>query len=194
MKTESYFEEYNQFVTDQRNAINELEQQRNDLQAKIKADKEKYKQLVANGEDDKADELYQTTDEDERQLKAITKRLETKKDVADEIKRNKTIELLKHQFDLPSLYSEEKSTVLKKLANVVEEYNKVIDEINDVNDRFKEEFERYGVLYDQEEIYKDTEAKKALNGQFREYLHAPYINSNHLPFESNKKLKFKKRG
>ena len=50
MKTEAYFEEYNQFITNQRKAINELEQQRNDLQAKIKADKDEYKQLVANGE------------------------------------------------------------------------------------------------------------------------------------------------
>lgn len=73
MKTEAYFEEYNQFITNQRKAINELEQQRNDLQAKIEADKEEYKQLVANGEDDKADKLYQTTDTEEKQLQAINK-------------------------------------------------------------------------------------------------------------------------
>ena len=91
MKTESYFEEYNQFVTDQRNAISELEQQRNDLQDKIKADKEEYKQLVANGEDDKADKLYQTTDTEEKQLKAINKRLTTKQEVFDETRKEKLL-------------------------------------------------------------------------------------------------------
>ncbi|OTQ82040.1 pathogenicity island protein, partial [Bacillus subtilis subsp. subtilis] len=39
MKTESYFKEYNQFVLDQRKAIQELEQERNALESKIKLDK-----------------------------------------------------------------------------------------------------------------------------------------------------------
>ncbi|EXO04790.1 hypothetical protein W328_02597, partial [Staphylococcus aureus DAR5847] len=81
MKTESYFKEYNQFVLDQRKAIQELEQERNALESKIKLDKSTYKQLIMDGQDDKADNLYQATDADEKKLKALNKRLETKKSV-----------------------------------------------------------------------------------------------------------------
>lgn len=49
MKTESYFKEYNQFVIDQQKAIQELKQERNALESKIKIDKSTYKQLIMDG-------------------------------------------------------------------------------------------------------------------------------------------------
>lgn len=51
MKTESYFKEYNQFVIDQQKAIQELEQERNALESKIKIDKSTYKQLIMDGQE-----------------------------------------------------------------------------------------------------------------------------------------------
>ncbi|ORN60761.1 pathogenicity island protein, partial [Staphylococcus aureus] len=110
MKTESYFKEYNQFVIDQHKAIQELEQKCNALESKIKIDKSTYKQLIMDGQDDKADNLYQATDADEKKLKALNKRLETKKSVSKEVKYQKTIELLKHQSELSSLYESEKQS------------------------------------------------------------------------------------
>lgn len=182
MKTEAYFEEYNQFITNQRKAINELEQQRNDLQAKIKSDKEEYKQLVANGEDDKADELYQTTDADERQLKAISKRLATKQEVFDETRKEKAIELIKHQADLPHLYKKDKERILAKFEPIVEEYNKVVDEIAALNDEYEYEFYRFVKPYDKENFEKDKEVRAEIKNHFSPNKYSNYVSGDELPF------------
>ena len=182
MKTEAYFEEYNQFITNQRKAINELEQQRNDLQAKIKSDKEEYKQLVANGEDDKADELYQTTDADERQLKAISKRLATKQEVFDETRKEKAIELIKHQADLPHLYKKDKERILAKFEPIVEEYNKIANEISKLNDEYEIEFDRFVRVYDKENFEKDEEVRAEIRNYFSPNKYSNYVGGDELPF------------
>ncbi|MDU4964734.1 MAG: pathogenicity island protein, partial [Staphylococcus warneri] len=178
MKTEAYFEEYNQFITNQRKAINELEQQRNDLQAKIEADKEEYKQLVANGEDDKADKLYQTTDTEEKQLQAINKRLTTKQEVFDETRKEKAIELIKHQSELPKLYEDEKQELIAKFEPIIEQYNDIIDEINDLNERYTEEFERYAIPYRRENFDEDAQIRSDLRPHFREYAPMYYVSNS----------------
>lgn len=192
MKTESYFKEYNQFVIDQQKAIQELEQERNALESKIKIDKSTYKQLIMDGQDDKADNLYQATDADEKKLKALNKRLETKKSVSKEVKYQKTIELLKHQSELSSLYESEKQSALGKLKKVVDAYNEIIDEIEDINDRYEDEHQQYASIYSQEQLYDDKEAREALNGYFRENIFTSYINGNDLPYEHNNKLFLKR--
>ncbi|GGI38284.1 MULTISPECIES: hypothetical protein [Staphylococcus] len=193
MKTEAYFEEYNQFITNQRKAINELEQQRNDLQAKIKSDKEEYKQLVANGEDDKADELYQTTDADERQLKAISKRLATKQEVFDETRKEKAIELIKHQADLPHLYKKDKERILAKFEPIVEEYNKIANEISKLNDEYEIEFDRFVRVYDKENFEKDEEVRAEIRNYFSPNRYSNYVGGDVLPF-INIKNKMQLRG
>ena len=193
MKTEAYFEEYNQFITDQRKAINELEQQRNDLQAKIKADKEEYKQLVANGEDDKADKLYETTDTEEKQLKAINKRLTTKQEVFDGTRKEKAIELIKHQSELPKLYEDEKQELIAKFESIIEQYNDIIDEINDLNERYTEEFERYAIPYRRENFDEDAQIRSDIRPYFREYAPMHYVSNSELPIiGTNQKMKFVK--
>ncbi|MDS3947458.1 pathogenicity island protein [Staphylococcus epidermidis] len=193
MKTEAYFEEYNQFITNQRKAIYELEQQRNDLQAKIKADKEEYKQLVANGEDDKADKLYETTDTEEKQLKAINKRLTTKQEVFDETRKEKAIELIKHQSELPKLYENEKQELIAKFEPIIEQYNDIIDEINDLNERYTEEFERYAIPYRRENFDEDAQIRRDLRPHFREYAPMHYVSNSELPIiGTNQKMKFVK--
>ncbi|WP_145455915.1 pathogenicity island protein [Staphylococcus epidermidis] len=182
MKTEAYFEEYNQFITNQRKAINELEQQRNDLQAKIKSDKKEYKQLVANGEDAKADELYQTTDADERQLKAISKRLATKQEVFDETRKEKAIELIKHQADLPHLYKNDKERILAKFEPIVEEYNKILNEISKLNDEYEIEFDRFVRVYDKENFEKDEEVRAEIRNYFSPNKYSNYVGGDELPF------------
>ncbi|MCC3673815.1 pathogenicity island protein [Staphylococcus epidermidis] len=191
MKTEAYFEEYNQFITNQRKAIKELEQQRNDLQAKIKADKDEYKQLVANGEDDKVDKLYQTTDTEEKQLKAINKRLTTKQEVFDETRKEKAIELIKHQSELPKLYENEKQELIAKFEPIIEQYNDIIDEINDLNERYTEEFERYAIPYRRENFDEDAQIRSDLRPHFREYAPMYYVSNSELPIiGTNQKMKF----
>ncbi|HFG0274899.1 TPA: pathogenicity island protein [Staphylococcus aureus] len=173
---------------DQQKAIQELEQERNALESKIKLDKSTYKQLIMDGQDDKADNLYQATDADEKKLKALNKRLETKKSVSKEVKYQKTIELLKHQSELASLYESEKQSALGKLKKVVDAYNEIIDEIEDINDRYEDEHQQYASIYSQEQLYDDKEAREALNGYFRENIFTSYINGNDLPYEHNNKL------
>ena len=47
----------------------------------LKEDKAKYKELIANSQDDRADALYTTFDSNEKKLKALEKRLSTKRSV-----------------------------------------------------------------------------------------------------------------
>ena len=89
MKTAKYFDEYNEYVTGQRENINKLEKERQELTQRIKEDKVKYKELIANSKDDEADKLYSTFDSNEKKLKALEKRLATKKEVFDEARRKK---------------------------------------------------------------------------------------------------------
>ena len=108
MKTAKYFDEYNEYVIGQRESIDKLEKERQELIQRIKEDKAKYKELIANLQDNEADELYTTFDSNEKKLKALEKRLSTKKEVFDEARRKKAIELIKHQADLPHLYKKDK--------------------------------------------------------------------------------------
>ena len=123
MKTAKYFDKYNEYVTGQRENINKLEKERQELAQRIKEDKVKYKELIANSQDDEADKLYTTFDSNEKKLKALEKRLSTKKEVFDEARRKKAIELIKHQADLPHLYQEDKERILAKFKPIIEEYN-----------------------------------------------------------------------
>ena len=79
MKTAKYFDEYNEYVTGQRENINKLENERQELSQRIK--EAKYKELIANSQDDEADALYTTFDSNEKKLKALEKRLSTKRSI-----------------------------------------------------------------------------------------------------------------
>ena len=93
MKTAKYFDEYNEYVIGQRESIDKLEKERQELIQQIKEDKAKYKELIANSQDDEADALYTTFDSNEKKLKALEKRLSTKK-VFDEARRKRRLNLL----------------------------------------------------------------------------------------------------
>ncbi|MBE7354493.1 BAR domain-containing protein [Staphylococcus haemolyticus] len=194
MKTAKYFDEYNEYVTGQRENINKLEKERQELTQRIKEDKVKYKELIANSQDDEADKLYTTFDSNEKRLKALEKRLSTKKEVFDEARRKKAIELIKHQADLPHLYQEDKERILAKFEPIIEEFNKVIDEVEDLNARYKDEFMRYTNPYHIENFDEDDEVKRELRNHFRDVLYSPYITSIELPFTDKFKDKLKFRG
>lgn len=193
MKTAKYFDEYNEYVIGQREGINKLEKERQELTQQIKEDKAKYKELIANSQDDEADALYTTFDSNEKKLKALEKRLSTKKEVFDEARRKKAIELIKHQADLPHLYKKDKEHILAKFKPIIEEYNKVVDEINDLNSKYEEEYNRYTIPYHRENFDKDDEVKRELRNHFRDILYSPYITGIELPFTNqfNHKLKFR---
>ena len=194
MKTAKYFDEYNEYVTGQRENINKLEKERQELTQRIKEDKVKYKELIAKSQDDEADELYTTFDSNEKKLKALEKHLTTKKEVFDEKKKKKAIELIKHQADLPYLYQEDKKRILAKFEPIIEEFNKVIDEVEDLNARYKDEFMRYTNPYHIENFDEDDEVKRELRNHFRDVLYSPYITSIELPFTDKFKDKLKFRG
>ncbi|EHR86214.1 hypothetical protein [Staphylococcus hominis] len=193
MKTAKYFDEYNEYVTGQRENINKLENERQELSQRIEEDKAKYKELIANSQDDEADALYTTFDSNEKKLKALEKRLSTKKEVFDEARRKKAIELIKHQADLPHLYKEDKQRLLEKFYPIIEEFNEVLDEINDLNSKYEEEYNRYTIPYHRENFDKDDEVKRELRNHFRDILYSPYITGIELPFTNqyNHKLKFR---
>ena len=138
MKTSKYFDEYNEYVIGQRENINKLEDERQELSQRIKEDKEKYKDLIANSQDDEADALYSTFDKNEQKLKALQKRLETKQEVFDDARRKKAIEILKHQGELPRLYQEDKERILSKFVPIIKEYNIVIEEIEALNNEYED--------------------------------------------------------
>lgn len=182
MKTAKYFDEYNEYVTGQRENINKLENERQELSQRIKEDKAKYKELIANSQDDEADALYTTFDSNEKKLKALEKRLSTKKEVFDEARRKKAIELIKHQADLPHLYKKDKERILAKFEPIVEEYNKVVDEIAALNDEYEYEFYRFVKPYDKENFEKDKEVREEIRNHFRANQYTDYVSKSELPF------------
>ncbi|QUX18671.1 pathogenicity island protein [Staphylococcus haemolyticus] len=193
MKTAKYFDEYNEYVTGQRENINKIENERQELSQRIEEDKAKYKELIANSQDDEADALYTTFDSNEKKLKALEKRLSTKKEVFDEARRKKAIELIKHQADLPHLYKKDKERILAKFEPIIEEFNTVLTEINDLNAKYEEEYNRYTIPYHRENFDEDDEVKRELRNHFRDILYSPYITGIELPFtdQYNHKLKFR---
>ena len=115
MKTAKYFDEYNEYVTGQRENINKIENERQELSQRIKEDKAKYKELIANSQDDEADALYTTFDSNEKKLKALEKRLSTKKKCLMRARRKKAIELIKHQADSTSFVQKGQRTYISKI-------------------------------------------------------------------------------
>ena len=182
MKTEAYFDEYNEYVTGQRENINKLENERQELTQRIKEDKAKYKELIANSQDDEADALYTTFDNNEKKLKALEKRLSTKKEVFDEARRKKAIELIKHQADLPHLYKKDKERILAKFGPIIEQYNKVVDEIAALNDEYEYEFYRFVGPYDKENFEKDKEVRAEIKNHFSPNKYSNYVSGDELPF------------
>ena len=182
MKTAKYFDEYNEYVTGQRENINKLEDERQELSQRIKEDKEKYKDLIANSQDDEADALYSTFDKNEQKLKALQKRLETKQEVFDDARRKKAIEILKHQGELPRLYQEDKERILSKFVPIIKEYNKVIEEIEALNNEYEDEFYRYVKLYDLEDFEEDNEARDEIKNYFSPNQYSNYVGADKLPF------------
>ncbi|MFR2911447.1 hypothetical protein ACUXGS_000721 [Staphylococcus hominis] len=181
MKTAKYFDEYNEYVTGQRENINKLENERQELSQRIEEDKAKYKELIANSQDDEADALYTTFDSNEKKLKALEKRLSTKKEVFDEARRKKAIELIKHQADLPHLYKKDKERILAKFEPIVEEYNKVVDEIAALNDEYEIEFDRFVRVYDKENFEEDKEVRVEIKNYFSPIKYSNYVSGNELP-------------
>ncbi|MGX0674318.1 pathogenicity island protein [Staphylococcus hominis] len=181
MKTAKYFDEYNEYVIGQREGINKLENERQELTQQIKEDKAKYKELIANSQDDEADALYTTFDSNEKKLKALEKRLSTKKEVFDEARRKKAIELIKHQADLPHLYKKDKERILAKFEPIVEEYNKVVDEIAALNDEYEIEFDRFVRVYDKENFEEDKEVRAEIKNYFSPIKYSNYVSGNELP-------------
>ncbi|UUY83140.1 pathogenicity island protein [Staphylococcus haemolyticus] len=182
MKTAKYFDEYNEYVTGQRENINKIENERQELSQRIKEDKAKYKELIANSQDDEADALYTTFDSNEKKLKALEKRLSTKKEVFDEARRKKAIELIKHQADLPHLYKKDKERILAKFEPIVEEYNKVVDEIAALNDEYEYEFYRFVGPYDKENFEKNKEVRAEIKNHFSPNKYSNYVSGDELPF------------
>ena len=182
MKTAKYFDEYNEYVIGQRENINKLENERQELTQRIKEDKAKYKELIANSQDDEADALYTTFDSNEKKLKALEKRLSTKKEVFDEARRKKAIELIKHQADLPHLYKKDKERILSKFGSIIEEYNKVVDEIEALNDEYEMEFDRFIRVYDKENFEKDKEVRAEIKNHFHSVQYTNYVGGDELPF------------
>ena len=182
MKTSKYFDEYNEYVIGQRENINKLEDERQELSQRIKEDKEKYKDLIANSQDDEADALYSTFDKNEQKLKALQKRLETKQEVFDDARRKKAIEILKHQGELPRLYQEDKERILSKFVPIIKEYNKVIEEIEALNNEYEDEFYRYVKLYDLEDFEEDNEARDEIKNYFSPKQYSNYVGADKLPF------------
>ncbi len=182
MKTAKYFDEYNEYVTGQRENINKLENERQELTQRINEDKAKYKELIANSQDDEADALYTTFDRNEKKLKALEKRLSTKKEVFDEARRKKAIELIKHQADLPYLYKNDKERILAKFEPIIEEYNKVVDEISKLNDEYEIEFDRFVQVYDKENFEKDREVRSKIKNYFSPNRYSNYVGGDELPF------------
>ncbi|WP_303265992.1 pathogenicity island protein [Staphylococcus hominis] len=181
MKTAKYFDEYNEYVIGQRESIDKLEKERQELIQRIKEDKAKYKELIANSQDDEADALYTTFDSNEKKLKALEKRLSTKKEVFDEARRKKAIELIKHQADLPHLYKKDKERILAKFEPIVEEYNKVVDEIASLNDEYEIEFDRFVRVYDKENFEEDKEVRAEIKNYFSPIKYSNYVSGNELP-------------
>jgi len=182
VKTSKYFDEYNEYVSGQRENINKLEDERQELSQRIKEDKAKYKDLIANSQDDEADALYSTFDKNEQKLKALQKRLETKQEVFDDARRKKAIEILKHQGELPHLYQEDKERILSKFVPIIKEYNKVIEEIEALNDEYEDEFYRYVKLYDLEDFEEDNEARDEIKNYFSPNQYSNYVGADKLPF------------
>lgn len=195
MKTQHLFDEYNDYIDNQKRSILDLTQQKKDLEAKNKDNQSKYKELIASGEDEKADELFTVIAEDDNKLKAINKRLNTKKEVSQEARDKKTIELLKHQKDLPHLYANEKAELLEELKGIMNQYNSVIEKIEAINDDFADEHARFVDVYQSEDIFKKSQNDKSIRGElinnFRETLYSHFISTGELPFIYNKKLKLK---
>ena len=182
MKTAKYFDEYNEYVTGQRENINKLEDERQELSQRIKEDKEKYKDLIASSKDDEADALYSTFDKNEQKLKALQKRLETKQEVFDDARRKKAIEILKHQGELPRLYQEDKERILSKFVPIIKEFNKVIEEIEALNNEYEDEFYRYVKLYNLEDFEEDNEARDEIKNYFSPNQYSNYVGADKLPF------------
>ena len=182
MKTEHYFEEYNTYVTGQNKNINDLAHDVKKLEDKIQEDKAKYKQLVAEAKDEEADKLYSTFDKNEQKLKALQKRLETKREVFNDARRKKAVELIKHQAELPHLYQEDKERILAKFKPIIEEYNKIINEIAALNDEYEIEFERFVRVYDKENFEKDREVRAEIKNYFSPNIYTNYVSGDELPF------------
>lgn len=191
MKTEHLFDEYYEFLDNQQTQLKNLKAEAAELSNSIKANEQQYKEYISAGEDEKADKLYHSIEDSKKRLSALNKRIATKADVYKDLKLQKTIELLKNQKELPSLYHSDRLALVEQLQPVMEQYNAIINSITELNKEYKDEFQDFVDLYESEHISEDKEARAELRGYFR-YQTGGLIPNTELPIINQMDNKIRK--
>lgn len=193
MKTKHLFDEYYEFLDNQQTQLKDLKAEANELSNSIKANEQQYKEHISAGEDKKADKLYHNIEDSKKSLSALNKRIATKADVYEEVKLNKTVELLKNQKELTNLYQSDRLALIEQLQPIMEQYNAIIDSINELNKDYQDEFQDYVDLYESEHISEDKATRSELRGYFQHQT-SGLIPKTHLPVMNKTDNKIRREG
>lgn len=168
MRTQHYFDAYNAETNERNQGIEKLNTQIREEKAQLVDLNKQYQSLVEQGQDEKADALFDDIEALEKSIKTVTKRVQTKADVAKKVQRERLIELLMHQTEVKGLYKEDVEKLNSELKDAVDNLNKVIDKKNELQSDFDDEMERYVWNYERYGLKEDKEIRKVMyDGGFR---------------------------
>lgn len=168
MRTQHYFDAFNAETTERNQGIEKLNTQIRDEKAQLVELNKQYQMLVEQGQDEKADALFDDIEALEKSIKIVTKRVQTKTDVSKKVQRERLIELLMHQTEVKGLYKDDVDKINSELKDAVDNLNKVIDKKNQLQSDFNDEMEHYVLNFEHYGLKEDKEVSKIMrDGGFR---------------------------
>ncbi|MCH4984917.1 hypothetical protein AB4G91_06840 [Macrococcoides goetzii] len=163
MKNEKLFEQFNKERNENKESITKLETQLQEDRKQFTQLNTDYKNHIASGDDDKADELYSEIAALEINIKKNEKKLATKKTVSKDVIKEKAMALIMNQPKLKRLYKDDKEKLLHEYKLKIDEVNAVVKKMNELNGKFEDEFTLFADYYEAY-IEEDDDLKRAARG------------------------------
>lgn len=192
MKLQHLFDAFNAEAKERNENIVKLGQEKKEASKKLITLNKEYENYIENGDDARADEIFDEINETERNVKMLTKKIASKQNVSKRIMREKVVELAMRQTTLKDEYKEDQKALQKELDDAIEQYNKVVVKINKLNDEFQEEFDKFAGLSDAYNLEADKDNYRAMrNAGYRPYPpHPTLIVLNNYDKDAQHLIKF----
>ncbi|UBH15010.1 hypothetical protein [Macrococcus armenti] len=166
MKTQNLLNEYYDFVDSTENALSEIEKQNREDKTNLTELNKQYEEFISLGKDDKADALYNDIETLEKRVKMTDKKIETKRKVTDKVIREKSVEIIKRQKDVPTYYEKDASIIRDQLNKAVELFNDAIDKADKLQENVTQEMKQYVNIFREQDFENNNEVKKELRPHF----------------------------
>lgn len=163
MKTYQQNEEYTLLIEKQKNAVEDVKRERNEIEQSINKSNGIYIQALKEDDGEKAEQEFENKESLKQSLKKIDNKLKIKQDMYNISVSDKKINLLIEVNDLKAFYSDDIRFLQQEMKKVEEQYSKLVKQIEELNKEYIREEMHYKALYESLTQEQKGELRKKYN-------------------------------